>query len=199
MSDESSEDNSSGRTGEDNSSGRTGGDDVSSGPTDGDDAMVDVDDDPVVLDQPSVALHFPTSFDGNCVIDFQGMIFNVNGFAHACNPECGLISDCWPIVGFFCKMVEFGHCQDVAQLSALAFFDMSRWANKVVQFQRGAAVPFKDDGGRGRLSCKVLCVLMCKVDVHPINASFFAGFCAAFMFLMEMGDNGDRNQCVQGG
>ena len=66
--------------------------------------------DPVIVD------YFPETHASNCVLDFQGMVFDALGFAHACNLERGLVLECVPIVGFFCKMVDLGCCQDVTAL-----------------------------------------------------------------------------------
>ena len=52
-----------------------------------------------------------------------------------------------PVMGFFCKIVEHGHRMDVHELSPLAVFDVSKWASKVIQFQRDAVVPCVDEDG----------------------------------------------------
>ena len=99
MSDESS--NESGESSNESSS-------ASSGHGDSDSDIDGVD--PVIVDC------FPETHASNCVLDFQGMVFNALGFAHACNSESGLVSECVLIMGFFCKMVDLGCCQDVAAL-----------------------------------------------------------------------------------
>ena len=134
--------------------------------------------------QPSIITFFPGLVEHNCVPDFQGREFNVDGVVFAFKMEHGLILQFNHIMGFFAEMVVRGYNKRMDELSPLAIIDLSKTASMILEVHFTCGMPFEDGQEREVLPKIVLSILVVKADVDPDDCSFFSAFYLAFRKLM---------------